>query len=129
MQVYHLVASLGATSLLLSTGRALTCTFVAPNMTSHVLFVLCMLELEVFCFSSLLCVFFLNHKRAGKVKTHTPVLAFLVYGVFFFVQTASSTRNNRQQGSSVIFLFILDIKGSIKWLSFLVGIPFVVVLC
>ena len=105
MQVYHLVASLAATSLLLSTGRALACTFVAPNMISHVLFVLCMLELGVFCYSSLLCVFLLKHKTAGKVKAHTPVLAFLVCAVF-----ASSQGNNSQQGSSVMFPFFLTLR-------------------
>ena len=58
------------------------------------------------------------------MKTHKPVLACLVCAVF-----ASSQGNNSQQGSSGIFLLISNTKGSIKWLSFLVGIPFVVILC
>ena len=100
-KVYHVGASLGATSLLLSSGRA-------PNRTSHIVLVLCMLELRVFCFSSLLCVFaFAKHKTAGKVKTCTPVLMFPVCGGFLFCSNSQQAGVKTANREALFFSFLL----------------------
>ena len=74
-------------------------------MTSNVLFELCMLELEVLCFSSLF-VFFLKHKTAGMVKPHTPVLAFLVCGVFAFLFKQPAVRETTASRVALLFSFL-----------------------